>query len=402
MEGQVPEKQVPSRVPAGSAAAVAAQRPKEPVLIFAPYLPLRQALIAGQWWIGPLQGFTGKWRDARFKELAEKFITSFQDARGQPIANPALITHKDRGADGLWPGADEFANLQLALDFAVLDANRPWTSESNSDGWFTSTSDNARLFAWPVDIQSGGITLHDGVMVEMMVGGVHIDDHLAMRAPVELHVPNGVTVAPDLVEALLAVFGGQCTASDATLAKRLATAVTWLGQAWRNTESIRWVERIVMLKTAFEALTDASDRTAAKRLEQLFDDLRKDDLSDYVAGDLLWRPSESATLERTWRDSRGRERSEKVTPLSHWFHAFEDVRNEIIHEGKTGDLIYNGPAERYQGPYVFIGERLLRESVRVSLRQFGYADLWQSYAVRLTKKDLAPVIDRLLNDLRRA
>ena len=239
-------------------------------------------------------------------------------------------------------------------------------------------------------------------MVQTMVGGLRIDERLIMRAPVELHIPHGVTVAPDLMDALLAVFGGQRSAKDATMAKRLATAVTWLGQAWRNTESIRWVERIVMLKTAFEALTDAADRTAADRLEQLFDDLRKDDVSDYVAGDLLWRPSESPTLERNWRDNRGRDRSKTVTPLSHWFHAFDDVRNEIIHEGKVGDLIYNGPAERYQGPYVFIGERLLRESIRVSLRQFGYPDLWQSYAVRLTKKGLAPVIDRLMDDLRRA
>src|SRR5205823_7620709 len=119
--------------------------PKEPVLMFAPYLPLRQAVVAGEWWIGPITEFAGPWRDDRFKQLAAAFISSFQDARGQALANPALIAHEDRGADGVWPDEDKFAHLQLALDFAVLDNNPPWTSESTSHGWLTATSDNARL-----------------------------------------------------------------------------------------------------------------------------------------------------------------------------------------------------------------------------------------------------------------
>jgi hypothetical protein len=48
----------------------------------------------------------------------------------------------------------------------------------------------------------------DGRMVQTMMGGLYIDKHLIMRAPTELHIPNGVTVAPDLMEALVAVFSG--------------------------------------------------------------------------------------------------------------------------------------------------------------------------------------------------
>jgi hypothetical protein len=74
-------------------------QPKEPVLVFAPYLPLREAVTAGEWWIGPLQRFDGAWRDDRFRELARTFIGSFHDARGQRLDNPALIAHKEHGAD---------------------------------------------------------------------------------------------------------------------------------------------------------------------------------------------------------------------------------------------------------------------------------------------------------------
>jgi len=392
--------------PAAAAIAPAAEgdsQPKEPVLIFAPYLPLREPVLAGSWWIGPLKRFEGVWRDDRFQALVRMFIGSFRDARGQPLDNPALIAHKDRGADGIWPGAAPLANLQLALDFAVLDANRPWEmDEVKRQGSLTATSDNARLVVWSIDTADASIALRDGVMVETIVGGLHIDEKLVMRALTELHIPHGVMVAPDLLVALLAVFSGERTVSDATLAKRLSIATTWLAQAWRNTDSIRPVERIVMLKTGFEALTNDSERSAGGRLDTLFAELLTEGVTDAVAEELLWRPSDKDDLTRTWV-AGGQEKTVKCTPLNHWFQSFTDVRNAIIHEGSTSNMDYAGPAERYRGPYIFIAERLLRESIRVTLRQFGFPDLWKTYPMRLIAKALKDVpLEKLLKGAEKA
>jgi hypothetical protein len=45
-------------------------------------------------------------------------------------------------------------------------------------------------------------------------------------------------------------------------------------------------------------------------------------------------------------------------------------------------------ATPYAGPYLFIAERVLREAVCVSLRAFGYHDLWKSAPIRMLTKIL--------------
>jgi hypothetical protein len=371
---------------ADGVAATSNPPPKEPVLVFAPYLPLREAVTAGEWWIGPLKGFEGEWRDDRFRDLSRTFIGSFHDARGQRVDNPALIAHKRHGANGAWPGEARLRNLQLALDFAVLDSNHPWKDDDISrEGWLTGTSDNSRLVVWSIDTADGRLALSDGVMVRTLVGGVRIDDKLVMRAPTELHMPLAVSLAQDLLEALLSVFSGERAATDATLAQRLSIATSWLAQSWRNTESIREAERIVMLKTGFEALTNDSTWRAADRLDELFGQLRAHDVTDESAADLLWRPSEKKDLTCSWIES-GKEKTKTCTPLNHWFQSFADARNRIIHKGDISTTAYGGPAERYRGPYIYIGERLLREACRVALLQFGYEDLWKTHCFRLISR----------------
>ncbi len=351
--------------------------------MFAPYLPLREPVEAGEWWIGPLKEFKGQWHGHGFEDLARKLIASFQDARGCPIENPALMAHRQRGADGTWPGVEGLRTLQVALDFAVLDENPNWDEDDQSrQGWLTATSDNSRLIVWSIDLEGARIALSDGAMVQTLVGGLRIDNTLVMRAPTELHIPKGVFVARDMLAALVSVTGGEKTAKDPTLAKRLSIAATWLAQAWRNTLSIRQVERIVMLKTGFEALTNESSWKAADRLDELFGGLRAAGVTDEVAQDLLWQPSETASLVWNWTED-GKSKTKLCTPLSHWFNSFARARNQVIHDGATSDTEYDGPATRYCGPYVFIGERLLREAIRVALWQFGYENLWQSHTARL-------------------
>lgn len=84
------------------------------------------------------------------------------------------------------------------------------------------------------------------------------------------------------------------------------------------------------------------------------------------------------------------------TPLQHWFRSFSRLRNDIIHDGRLTSPVYGVEGSAYNGPYLFVGERVLREACRVALRAFGFEDLWKSRALRLTARMLRPVIDRLM------
>ena len=56
------------------------------------------------------------------------------------------------------------------------------------------TADNAELYAWPIDLEQGRITLTAGELVTMNVAGYKISDpDLVLPTPRDLHIP---TLAP--------------------------------------------------------------------------------------------------------------------------------------------------------------------------------------------------------------
>jgi hypothetical protein len=367
---------------------------RHPLAILAPYLPLERGLTADGWWIGPLKDFGGSWRDSRFEELVRLLAAAYRTHQGDPIGNPTLIVSADGGADGRWIGETEWRALQLALDFTVLNGNPPLETEAarQQAGWKVATSDNAQLHFWPVDVEHGSIAHGAGMMVRVLTGGYTIKSGYSVPPPVELHIPQDRALDAELLGALLSVFRGDHDDVDALSAQRLARAVTWLSQMWRNTESIRWEERVVMLKTGFEALTGSSTSwTSAGRLEDLFRGLPLTAGQDFMAQYLLWKPSETHSMSR---EHGGMEY--ECTPLQHWFMSLAGCRNAIIHEGRATSLTYESEGSPYRGPYVFVGERLLREACRVALRRFGYDDLWKEWAVRVLSKSLQPILSRLL------
>lgn len=351
-----------------------------PLLIFAPYLPLTAPVEAGPWWVGPLSAYEGSWLSDRFQEVARRLIGSHVAARNQPIQNPTIVASRASGVDGRWPELREMDGLQLALHFTVLHANPPWSEDTrDSVGWTTATSDNSTLHYWPVDVDEERVTLGGGLMVRSTVGGYTLKDGVTIPAPEELHLPLRVTLDPEVLAATRSVFVGEPDAIDAQLAARLAIAVGWLAQAWRNTDSIDVRQRIIMLKTGFEALTRESDSwRAARALDELFRQIPLDAKQDRFAEHLIWKPSEAPSM--TWTGPDGK--SWPCTPLNHWFRSFSACRNEIIHEGRISSATYK-EATPYAGPYLFIAERVLREAVCVSLRAFGYDDLWKSAPIRM-------------------
>lgn len=77
----------------------------------------------------------------------------------------------------------------------------------------------------------------------------------------------------------------------------------------------------------------------------------------------------------------------QVTDLQHWLHRFGDARNEIIHEGTVPPLVV-ADGTNYDGPLFNIGERLLRESIKVSMIELGFTDLWRPRLTRLLARTI--------------
>lgn len=329
-----------------------------------------------QWMIGPLEEHDGAWRDAEFEQQAKAFLGKFQDADGKPIKSPTLIGKSKDGLNGVFPGEREFEALQLAIHFAALEANPPW--EPEADGSFAVTTDNTDLWAQPLN-PGGHVAMQRGSLLRVLSGGWQVtDDRFVIRAPLELHMPvSPVSLDSDFLGAIYEV-----VLEDDPLARRITTGIRWLAKSWQNSASIGFDDRIVMLRTAFEALTGSSRiRIALPALEAFFQQLRDRGETDDSTEQLIWRPSETATRTFTYMEG-GKPKSEQLTDLGHWSSTFGQARHIVVHEGQTPNLLYEEPGSRYNGPLFNIGERVLREAIKVALIQLGYPDLWQDAFAR--------------------
>jgi len=342
-----------------------------PVLAFCPYLPLNNVVEIATWRIGPVAAFEDRWADPAFKGRAEAFLTTVGPREG-PI-------------DGRLYTDEEIQALQAALDFGFLDANPRATDESRRNAWATVTADNTELFLWPIDVEQGYVTVTRGAMVTTHGGGFRIDDaELQIRSPVELHLPLGTSAADtERLEAIYNVcLGSLRTPGASKEADRLRTAVRWLAKAWRNTTSIGPEDRVVFLKTAFEALTGTSESwKSGSRLRKLFEGLKETSPDD--AELLLWSPAEKATHQYTYTKNNAQQTGQR-TDLEEWFAAFGEARNSIIHEGVVPALLYNQPGgSAYDGPFVTTAEFLLRAAIKASLASLGYPNIWRSALWRI-------------------
>ena len=359
---------------------------KHSCLAFCPYLPLKDVIEFADWRLGPLRAFESSWSDPKFKARAETFLKRFVDAHGEAIENPTIVAPRTRALDGQVPADDERQALESAIDFVFLDSNPRYREGSNSLSWTVLTADNTELFLWPIDVEEGHVAVTTGGLVTTVSGGFRIDDpELQIRSPLELHLPPG-TVAADieLLEAIYNVCLKSLRSPDANKkADLIRTAIRWFTKAWRNTPSIREEERVVFLKTAFEALTQGSNsRESARRLKAIFEALPDTDAD--VSESLLWSPTEMPIHKHNYTRN-GRQKTETLTDLEKWFMAFADARNSIIHEGVVPKLMYTQPRSAYDGPFFQTAQFLLRAAVKASLDSLGYPNLWRSKLWRTVK-----------------
>ena len=364
---------------------------ERPALLFCPYLPLSRPVVFSGWWLGPLDEFDGSWHGERFEDLSRRLLAGFRDADGRPLKRLSLLARMQSGTDGVWPPQQELEALQAAIHFALLYDNSGWTPDPALDtggGWFHVTTDNGDLFAWAIDLDKGQVALRRGAMVTVTSGGWQIErSDFQVPAPLELFLPLAPTsLDPDVLTAVYEI-----TMDEAGVPERnhnLRTAMRWLAKSHRNSPSITSDDRVVMLKTGFEALTGESRAGEfATKLQSIFDGLKRDYPPGpppgrfFEDGDLLWSASQGRRLKYRWRRSR-KEFKRSVTQLEHWALSFSDVRNEIIHDGVVPDLRYRKRGSTFEGHYVWVGERVLREAISVELRHACHPYLWRSSTFR--------------------
>lgn len=327
------------------------------------------------WELGPSRLFANRWKDTRFRRKSEEFLSNFIGPYGQAI-DPSLLCRRGKPLDGRKPSEEEKRALALSLAFALIDRNpRENFLTSRDKIQEIRTTENAELHLWL--IEGRNITIDTGYLIPNCI--VNASSSPVIRPPLDLHMPI-FAPEPDsflltgIYETVLCSLRSQDKNSTAD---RVRVAVEWLAKAWSNSRAVEWPERLVYLKTAFEALTGTSHtRKSAKILREIFESVPHTLESD--ADILGWPPREKPVQTGTWEKS-DQHQPTPISGLEAWFMEFGDVRNTIIHEGKLPSLMYAGPNPAFNGHIVSTAEFLLRGTIKILLAtKLGYEDAWRS------------------------
>jgi hypothetical protein len=256
----------------------------------------------------------------------------------------------------------------------LVVTNPRWAPETRLQGWDQTTADNADLQWWPINLETGNVALSRGsMMLEVSSSGWTISSP-TLRVPAPLETVTGCIVHPDIeiAEALLSVLH-----AGTPDAQRVGAATHWLVKAWQNTPSITSKDRLVFVKTAFEALSGTyKSHLSAAWLKSLFDSTVG---SQSVRPDtqLLWQATDAASMVRTWTDQAGIVKSSFLTPLEHWFMALADYRNQIVHSLPITQVKYN-EGTAFDGPLFWTAEWILKMTILLELDRLGHKNLWRA------------------------
>lgn len=203
-----------------------------------------------------------------------------------------------------------------------------------------------------------------GALNRTLIGGWRLGD----QAP---SLPDSVVaIEPVRLSSKLAQAVFDSWTQPGRQAATLKVAIEWHSMAMANPEAVTLQQRLIAIKTGFEALLGTSNsRDAAKRLRRLFADSTQPAVKDLPWVGLLWSPRER-DLARTLR-VRGQVVPDVRSEIEDWFMALAAARNAVIHEGVLRSVDYAAPPERplsrYRGSLFWKGERILREAVKAQL-----------------------------------
>lgn len=357
-------------------------------IVACPYLPLKQVLDLGHWKVMPWHQFAEQAPSHAAQPNVQAFRNAMRDADGKEISNPAIIVDANLNLPVELP-LDVLWALQLALDLAVMEDfpvyEPPNTDQAQApcDGTFVCTTDNSRIYL------VNGCADNEGFSLEQ---GFHIRKTLlteTLVAPVELHIrPAPMWIRNPTY--IATVFERLREEKH----RKLATTLRWLAKAWQNTTALSFEDRMVMIKTGFEAFTGKSKtRECASKLKEHFERCNLKPC-EVARAELLWEPKRRRdTLEWTWKE-KGKTKTKQVTLLEHWVLCFGELRNAVIHEGKVlapSEREYQQADSPYRGDWIRVGERILREAIRLELAH-THDRKWL-----LANPSYAPVIPTLNN-----
>ncbi|MCC7061552.1 MAG: hypothetical protein IT456_02040, partial [Planctomycetes bacterium] len=349
-----------------------------PVLLYFPAIPAPHGMLEpsslgiSQWRIG-VPGPNVPWRDDRFRRLSLAFVDTFTPRFGAGC----LVWRVQGGFDGAMPSEDDLAALQLAVTFCLLDANDSIDRSDPNGGHYLSTTENGLLVVQPIDVAQGFITqVGGGLLRKVLNGGGRIGE-----APIPIAEGAVRILRPAL--ALVSELLGNALFSWLRDPKRsyrrgaagLRLAMTWHASALQNARSVTVEQRIIALKTGFEALIGSSNSwKCAQGIRQLFEASTRQHAHVLPWKGILWSPNEKADIARRWQKKNGKWTVQHRTDLEDWFMHFAAVRNDIIHEGVVRHLEYRSPRKtsmphlrRYDGNMFHVAERLLREAIKARL-----------------------------------
>lgn len=332
-------------------------------LCFFPALPLSKNVQLGDWIVGAPPDDT-KWATIRFKELSELALSAF-DRLG--FRRPSLMWHSKNGFDGEMPQLEECGAIQSSVRFAALDYNDATDGDPNR-AYDLVTSENAELFIQPLDEVKGTIAYRRGGALKGELGaGYKIGEQAIPLPDATLPIQTPIVMSRTLAQAVHSHLQAQ-----SGKASSIRTALEWHGVAMANPHAVTVQQRLIALKTGFEAILGTSDSLEGSQLlRKLFADATSQHLKLLPWAGILWSPKELRNLKRVRHTRGGKAKIDTRSELEDWFMTLSEVRNAIIHEGIVKAVEYSAPPERplsrYAGPLLWVGERLLREAIKASL-----------------------------------
>jgi hypothetical protein len=326
-----------------------------PVLVLAPYLPLRKTADIGPYRLTPFR------LSEQLDFLSEGIRADTQLLIGayriEQSTLGAVVVKRDRpiGEDivpeDVWP-------LHRALLLGVLESNpdRPddpgHEPEDLNAGHKMATAESALVYGHPVR-GDGTFATQTGFMAPSLAvhGRVRPGDQVRIAPPGELPAP---ILAKDLDSEYASAALAVMTKDDET-GRRVGRAADWLDMSWQNTTTVGHDVRILALRCGFDVLLSATDRGDETR--QIRASLSS-----------LLDPSDAERTPRTWHE-HGTERKADLTDLEWWFQQFTLLRNAIAH----GHLVTAAQRRAEDGRlHLLVGERTLRAAIKRTIARGGY------------------------------
>lgn len=329
---------------------------------FFPALRLEKNLQFGDWMVGTPPRST-RWASPRFQEVSTLLIKSFEKRK---LRDGALLWHRTRGFDGSRPDDADAVAIAAAVAFAALDANDLIPAHFRPRQ--LASTENTELFLQPLDDKGRIVHVRGGLIRRESVFNWPLGEEPPPFGEALVPLEGPVSASPKLATSFY-----NAVRNKSGDGPSIAVAAEWHRSAMANPFAVTMQQRLIALKTAFEALFhEDKSHLCAKLLRRRFETVAAGHFHLLPSRALLWSPDERTDLVRTWKRPDGNVGGTgRRTELEDWFMTLADARNEVIHKGTLSTRGYAPPPERplsrYVGHLLYVGERVLRETIKAML-----------------------------------